>query len=426
LLVLLLPALGLLAGLLLLPTVKPRWERRLEQDAKCAGIVTIEGQPQLIIHGGRVFSGNQAFFEIISLDLDTGSTLFTRKIDDDGQSKMELLPGTTHALFQDKFNRHSRVTVKDWMQNVDIHQGVLPVDIELVRSLSYQDQVLIADLHLGDKNTAVAIWRFDQEQPVEPLKFVLPGMGRCDIRLSADGNWAVVSYSPLIRDGRFTQPRYVDLVDTRQGKIVQHLPPDIKSICWLPNHDSFVALQQSDKSLTKYWQRYDRLDSEFVPAGPQLEVISPGDILSPSVSPFVVVETKDSYDPLRRRLKELLGKYGDVIVDRYWPDMTVLELYQAYSGELLQSMSIPNYPLYSAGTTAAGIAFLDKQSIYPNPNGRGVILQSGQHFVYWQFDPARPWYPRVGLAFGFTFAILLARRNLRRTAAQRGGNVGHA
>lgn len=421
-----LPGLGLLAGLLLLPTVKPRWERHLEHDAKCAGIVTIEGQPQLIINGGRTFTGLLAFFEIISLDLDTGNTVFTRKIDDDGQSKMELLPGTTHALYHDKYHRHSRVTVKDWMQNVVVHEGVLPGDSELVRSLSYQDQVLMADLNLGGNNTGITIWRFDQDQPAEPVKIMLSGMGPCDIRLSADGNWAVVSYNPVVGEGRFIRPKYVDLVDIRQGEIVQRLPTGIKSVCWLPGHDSFVALQQRDNSLTKYWQRYDRLDLGFMPVGPQLLVISPGEILSPSVSPFVVVETKDNYDPLRRKLKELLGKYGDTISDRYCPESTIIELYQANSGELLQSISIPNYSLFSADTASAGISFLDKQSIYPTPNGRGIILQSGQHFTCWQFDPYRPWYPGVGLAFGFTFAILLARRNLRRTAVQRGDNEGHA
>lgn len=416
LLVLLLPGLGLLAGLLLLPTVKPCWERRLEQDAKCAGIVTIEGQPQLIINGGRTFSGLLAFFEIISLDLDTGNILFTRKMEDDGQSKMELLPGTTHALYQDKYHRHSRVTVRDWLQNVVVHEGVLPGGVELVRSLSYQDQVLMADMNLGAKNTGLAIWRFDQELPAEPAQITLPEMGPCDIRLSTDGNWAVVRYSPVVRDGRFTKPKHIDIVDTRLGKVVQRLPDEIKSISWVPAHDSFVALQQSDNSMTKYWQRYDRLDSQYVPVGPQLLVTSPGEILSPSVSPYIVVETKDNYDPLRRKLKELLGKYGNFIADRYCPEATVLELYQANSGELLQSISIPNYSLFSADTTSAGISFLDKQSIYPTPNGRGIILQSGQHFTCWQFDPYRPWYPRMGFAFGLTFAILLARRNLSRTA----------
>jgi len=413
LLVLLLPVLGFVVGLWLMPTMKPRWERTLDEDCKCAGITTIDDQPRVIVNNGETFYMGMPAYEILSLDLVTGKTDYTWKIDRSGKSKIELLPGTTHVVYLDDYLRNAIITVYDWRKSIDLGQGNVSDSLPRSKSLSYQSNVLIAEFLTADSST-ISIWEFGEQNRVEPKKITLSERNLCDIQLSSNGDWAVLCQIILLPTG--TIESQVALIDTRQGKMVQRLPDDINAVRWLPNENAFLALRHAMNSQSAHWQRYDRLDGIFVAAGPKIEVKSHGKVLSPGTNHYVVLGSKSSNHPIRFKLKEWLGRKSEALLDKCWPEMMTLDLYQASSGELLQSMTIPPAAMPTTRPVGSGFVHSNLPIVHPDPNGQGLVLQSGQQISYWQFQPHRQLFPYVGLVLGVAFAVLFAWRNLLRTS----------
>src|SRR5258708_7059256 len=80
LLVLLLPVLGLVGGLWLMPIAKARWEVDLELSGQCAGVVSLDGSRCLALCRERKLPSGQTVDEIVGLDLATGLPSFTRTL----------------------------------------------------------------------------------------------------------------------------------------------------------------------------------------------------------------------------------------------------------------------------------------------------------------------------------------------------------
>jgi len=401
LLVPLLPLLGLAVGVIIMPEAKPRWNVPMGEKSHCLGMITDHDQPFLLFDQGLSLFAKAPQIEV--MDLTTGETSIKRAEDENDLSELARVPSTTLALRHKTIGVHPAFRLYDWEKHLDVHQGFLPDANPYLESLTFHGHTLAAAVSVP--RSTVEFWHFDEYQPTDPVVVSFPRGYRFDIQMSADEATAIVRYLVRPVDGSSASIFHVKVIDTLQGKIVQDMSSKhIVAVRWHPVDNSFLALQEDDTAQQLFWQRYSLVDNSFTPSGPKVLLNKNSRLLSPSPGPFIVLESINIDDLLRRKVLKLLGQEGQSVLNRIWPLATTVELYQTSNGELLQSITLPY----------VDDRFSDIKTAYPDPNGQGVVLKQLQHYSYWEFNRTSRWYPRLGLALGIVLAILLAWLNLRR------------
>lgn len=409
LLVMLLPLIGLVGGWLLIPEAKPRWELTLPDKVYCAGTIVNDGLPCLLIYGERDSRTNVPTNEVIGVNIVTGEEAFRVKSLERKDMEMELIPGTTCALYQQEYALHqverrfkSKILLYDWKTKEVINQFDSPSKLFIRRPFTIKNEVL-ATVFSGDRDEIV-FWHLEKKPLPETVEYKLfeSSLSSHDIQLSFNGALAIDCYFEHLEDTR----RRIDLIDTKQGKLIQRLPGDIDIVRWLPDEESFLALHFDKKSKTQHWQRYFVVNHKAVPAGPHVSA-KVGLVADQTPSPYVAVVSSDRFNSIRMYVMNLVGQKQ---LDQYWPEVNTLDLYETGNGKLIQSLTHPENNLVDC---------VLGYKVHPHPQGVGLVLQKDKSLSFWVFDSAtRWWYSSAGLALGLVLAILLARHNLRRTAGR--------
>jgi len=403
LLVPLLPVLGLLAGLWLKPDPKARWEVNLGYEGHCAGLVALDNSRCLALYRQQDLSNRQTVHEIVGIDLDTGLTRFTERLPDPGPMvHIQLLPGTTLAMYFNRLDPSVPFRLYDWQQKQVVFRGLVREYYYKMRSVSYHNHVLAADLG-GHREGILAFWN-DQESdlPAERLLHLHDCMDY-DLQLSQNGRWAVIRYAFISEAGTLKQ--HVQLLDTLKAKVVQELSIDIKSIRWHSHDEGFLALQFDSKTRSHFLQYYRRQGEQFMALGKANPTVT-GTVLKQSPSPFLVIATTNSNDDIRSKVShwlEFLGPLREDVMHRLWPVSTTFNLFSIDDGQLAHRIMAPEVKYEELGSYL----------VHPDVLGEGLVLQQRDKLTNMDFYPASRWYPRLGLTLGIVLAILLAWLNLR-------------
>ena len=423
LLVLLLPVLGLVGGLWLMPEAKPKWEVTNESSANCVGAIRVNGNDYLVIETGlAVDEAKQTVgHHVIGLDWVTGKIQFKRTIPWLASKRMELLPDTTYAVFWDKYPWYSyplkteEVKLYDWNTNEWVASGIVPKQHFCIQPVAFSNNVLAGrigsdedenhdDKPLAPSNCKMMFWHLQGIMLTPTAKTIIKDSDVQDIQLNADGSDA------LYRGIDFSGHSQIRVIETNQGKILQTLSEVFVCARWIPDTDAFMALLQDEKNNSYFWQRFDRLGDNFVPA--EKQALARFDRVETCKSDsFVVLSSKSSSNPIRRKLGELLGKDGKKTLEHLWPARSLIAVHRTNTGELVQRFTIPLFK-FDAADELGNM----KSTFHVDPTGQGLVLLEAKRFSYWELYPVTRWYPRVSLAVGVLLAIGLAWLNLRRSA----------
>lgn len=405
LLVVLLPAIGLLAGLWLMPATKARWEVKLELQEQCAGVVAVDDARYLALYREHKLPSGEAVHEIIGLGLATGQTGYTRKLPDPAvMVHIQPIPGTTLVMYFNRLDAHAPIRIYDWHKQQDVFQGVVREEYYWIRSVSYLNNVLAADMG-GLRQGTLAFWhRKENQQPDETILHVQDSMNY-DLQLSPNGAWAIIRYTPSDLVNGVAIGNQVQVIDTTQSKIVQSLPSEIETIRWQAESEAFLALQFDRPNSLNVWQRYIRQDGQFVPDGKPISTMT-GIVPRQSYSPFVALATTNREDTVRSKLQEWcepLGKPAQDMLERLWPIATSFNLFRITDSQLAHRITVPNVEYDE----------LNNYVVHPDVLGQGLVVEHQDKLTCMEFYPVTRWYPRVGLGAGVLLAVGLAWLNLR-------------
>jgi hypothetical protein len=109
------------------------------------------------------------------------------------------------------------------------------------------------------------------------------------------------------------------------------------------------------------------------------------------------------------KIEAFLGFLGKLPINRLWPEATEYHILKATTGEVVKNLTIPGQEWYPSLS----------MSSYPDPTGKGLILQNDKSLAYWEFHTQLQWYPWIGLCIGLLFSVLVARWNLRQPVHRR-------
>lgn len=395
LLVLLLPVLGLIIGVRLIPEPKPTWEKSLD-NTECGGIIDYEGKTCIVALSDRILHNALPAREVTGIEVATGKEAFCEIVpDDDSTIKIDLVPGTYYVLYQ---SLSKQMILFDWKAHLEVGRfdtqaRMVFIDPPILRNnlLAFED-TLKSKLVLCQRRTT---------NRSAPLEIALPAYQMHNIQLSAKGSWVIDcdTYRYIMGGAHAKDP--VPVFETKQGKQVASLPEDVHYVRWHDTDDnSFLALRRNLSTNSEYWQRFVLKDGGFQPIEPCLPARL-GWVVSQTPSSFIVLECSNTLESLRDKVHNLIGRASSEFLNRFWPIRRSLEVYQADTGLHVQSLSLPDHD--------------SSITVHPVPDGQVLVLQRGRHLAYWQFQPSHDWYWYTGLTLGIAFAILLAWLNLRRT-----------
>lgn len=411
LLVPLIPVLGFVVGWWMIPIPKPTWERTLDEYVKCIE-TRYDGTKSslLLFDHRRIKEGDKAYQCIVGLDSTTGTELFTRKIPCDGFTKLVVVPGTTYAL-RWEFDAPDSLVLYDWEHEVVHRQLITGARLSQIGPPQMKKNVLVTVIG-GPTLLSIACWRLDDRLKADVIKITSQSPMVRDLQLSSTGDWLVTG-SQLITGGAGAPVEYcVELFETKQGKKLQTLSSQIERIRWLEDADAFMALHRDEINAKQWWQKYVRENDSFVPAGVPIVLPRMGIVWNQDDGSHAVVVSTNINDITRNKLKGWLGKDQQWILERLWPESTILDTYRSATGELVDSLTIPGFGSPNVFDMANGT-----KTIHPTPDGKGLVMQKGRQLSYWQFQPTSRWYPWIGLGLGVILSIIVARWNLRRGIA---------
>lgn len=408
LLVLLLPVLGLFFGRWMIPVAKPIWERTLDEYVKCIGTRT-DGTTSclLLFDQRRIKEGTKAFQSMAGLDWTNGAELFSRKIPCDGFTKLVVVPGTSYVL-RWEFSDPDSLVLFDWEHEVVHRQLIIGARLSQITLPSMKNNVLVAMIG-GPTLFTIGCWCLGDHSKADDIKITSENPLVRDLVLSSNGEWLLVSSQLITGAPGAPSEHRVEIFDTKLGKKLQTLPGQIERICWEDKADSFMALHRDEKNNKQWWQRYVRENGSFFPAGAAIVLPRMGIVWNQDSGSHVVVASTNKDDAARSKLMGWLGKEQQWILKRFWPEVTLLDIYRSSTGELVESLNIPGFGSPNIFEMANGT-----KTIHPTPDGKGLVLQVGRQLSYWQSHANIRWYPWIGLCLGVILSIVVVRWNLRR------------
>ena len=402
-----LPVLGLVLGLCLKPEARPQWEYQLETGYKCSGLVVEDEMTYMVMSHSRAIHNGSGYQDITTINVATGKEAFSRTlIQDESRGTVELIPSTRYALFLKRKTTPPTIVLYDWKEGRELQSFDGIGNITSVNALTYSQGILTVQLEDNGKHRIVS-WKPGNSKPSTTFDFEdYLNVHTQLYQASPDGRWAILLFHRQSLIPKKMSESCAKIIDLETGKAVQSLSETTGYVCWHPVDGSFLALCLNVPGKTQYWQRFQYVVDQFVPIGPRLPIPFGFD-QGKGHSPLMAQFTTSMVDPIRMKISKYSGEWGRKLLDRLWPDMNLITVYRTESGELINSVTIPQIDW---GTNLQFSAF-------PDPNSEGVILQIDNTLSYWQFNPASRWYWRVGLGVGILLSALVARWNLKRRMA---------
>lgn len=405
LLVPLLPVLGHVTGLLLMPEVNPAWTSTFDHRFECLGYYADEGHTSFLISqkNGTDIDGKRTS-QVIGFQIETGQRLFATEV-----SSGEMIPGTTYQLVQDNQEDYTTMVLFDWKN----HQEIGRFELEGFRYFLSNVKVmgdLMACLTDRVVEHSFVCWNFKSAKLLCQYRMPSSDSGSSpliDYQLSPDGKTVILLCHTRPGFGPTkTEDRYARIIDLESGKEIQTVAT-LEYVFWNPDSQSFAALirDQQGGTVTFKAQTFSRLGGTFVESGNIRQLLFGRINYHPS-DDISVVATSNILDPKRKYFGSLLGEWAQPVMKRFWPEASIINIYRSSTSELLKSWTLPGIDIVTLLSPA-----------YLRPDGQGIILLDDRKHTLtcWDFYPSSRWYPRLGLALGLTLAILLAWFNLRRT-----------
>lgn len=402
LLVPLLPLVGLIHGIWLMPENKPHWEVSFQDNMAVKGLGFVDGGKTLLcvetkLEPGRQTISNNAF-GVIGLDAQTGEQLFRTPFTD------ELLKGegvhyanasltadgqgillNRRVVVDPPQDTYDEMVVYDWktQQITKRYRTVYKNGAPNWPALRGSTLAVMGSAH--DIHNLI-LWNGTEDKPtIYPLsKSVF------DFGVSDDGAMVHVCAA-------YVSPFQLILIDAKNQKVNQTIEGHFREVRWAADHQSFLAVEYDPKQKVHVARRYQLENQQYVLV-PQSEVAIAHTGNVSRGKPYLTMTTYTQLDPWRTRIAALLGVQFKFIVDRLWPEGQVVQLHDDLTGQLLRKLVLPK--------DVRGDSII-------HPDHQSVAMTNWRTASLWEFSPASRWYPLYGFTLGLVLASLLARRLLR-------------
>lgn len=403
LLVLLLPPLGLFVGLLLTPPPSPAWQRTLENDDQCAGMVAVPDGVVLALY--RPADSGQPTHYILGLDATTGQVRFTTPLPVHPMMKVKVIPDTTKVLYFNRLDSSSPLILYDWLDQEELFRGIVREEYLEIRSVHYRNKILLADLG-GLRQGIIAFWHTSQPPLTQPRLLFLPDSFSYDLQFSSTGIW-VSSYSGSPANAGLLSLHQIKIIDVQTVTVIQTLPAEISKIYWLPDQDAFLAVRADPVNRNQNMQRYAWDGQHFAPTGELIPLMT-GTQMQQGCSSWMSRVVSQQEDPARKKMAPLFsfaGELGDHMLQRLWPDGCLIQQHRRTDGRLVDQL-----PLHDKEFKT--LAFHTR--VYLDLQGRGLALHHKNQLDFWLYHPPSRWYLRLSFSLGIFLAILVAWLNLKK------------
>jgi hypothetical protein len=401
LLIPMLPIIGLIGGIWLMPEAKPRWKTRFDHEVTSLGYAE-QGRFFLVAE-----SGNDIIKSLIAVNIETGKVEQRAKTPDDlepdrkTQYRQVRLCDDSHLVFliPDRYSipdprngDDESLVVFDWLNQriVQRYQASSSEHGALNRPILKGTTVVA---HGGRGNTLnFVIWNVAGKDPVQVISCA-PKYSSYEIGLSETGLLANV----MIKE---PDNNRLLLIDIKKQAIVQTIPGTFQEVHWAPDDRSFITIELDQKQTHLVGRKYILGEKGFA-AEPQdtlpLDFNSDPPFLD---RPFITFSHRTVDNAWRKKLATILGPRFQFLLDRVWPAGQIIQLHDKQDGRLLHRFVNTEPDSWIKWP-------------FPNQSGTGLIFTDGKSVAYWDIYPMCRWYPAVGLVIGICFGSLYAWRLLR-------------
>lgn len=399
--VLLFPLMGLVAGILLMPPLHPRWSYEYPADKVllCLGFVA-DGSTILLEESPRM-KGDALLHRtpeaILGIDTVSGKQIFRQtkpeefavvKID-----RLSLSPDKIHVAF----NRDVLSDPKNPFCEVGFYDCVARRITRRVKSRPGhghpRSQIIAGSSAIANGGgTKLLVWKDQSEwSTILDLGYI------ADPELSSDGKYIIVR--KLGTDAK------LELFDVASLNKVFSIPGYFEEVIWSADNRSFLAIENL-KFVKIVAKRFEMQQDGAFALVPGSEVNLDSVMRLRNDNPYLTVKCHPGRDPMGNQLMNWAGDRLKFLVDRLWPVESFVQIRDGTSGHLVHRVKIP-----TVGADA---------SPFTHPNGLSVALCDSKTLNLWEVYPTTRWYPRIGLTIGmllsafFTWRLIKTARLRRR------------
>lgn len=414
LLLVIVPILGLFAGLKLQPVQKPVWTYQAEYVVKPLGYVNndstllvaeVTSQGKQSLFGLEPETGLEQFRIPITRELIDASAVQIREAVLSDDERYVVFP----ASHYDERIKQKQVLLFDWKA------GKVEKRFWLERMV---ENVLLKNNTLVVRDSLHAIvWKLDKAD--DPILFKWQRIHELHFNVSPNASIAYRSCVKLSGKNNAQLVNHLELYDIQKEEHLPEIEGYFYDLEWSPDGQSFTALR-SDFTIPAMnklsVQYFVRAENEFhqVPEKEVILALSGTMYLHPQIvdKHLRLVHYDSKFDPRRLWLKEKLGTTLAKVVDKCWPEIDSLLLYDRKTNQHRGTIS---------SLDTARIFGL--QYAFSLPEKHGLVIGNERYFDYWNYNPISNWYPLFGFLAGMLLSALLIwmsrrRRTLNLSVAQ--------